>query len=609
MTFTYKPLDHSRASVRLLEVLPRQHEDDEIQCNIRHVLLDDKPEYTALSYEWGDAAESRRTIRLNGTAFKVRANLFSFLEHALRSTLIGRLTSLWVDAVCINQDDVQEKNYQVQQMKSIYQNARKVLAWIGPSTGEIDRLFESLAERDRFAALEDKLRWATTADELPRYLRVAVGDIASRSYFSRLWVVQELVLCDTVDIVCGTLSIPFYLWSTVRQLMADFPTQPGPLTVNTSCCDRLLQMRKLRRSTASHDESVTSLTILKLVKSFSVFRASRPCDTVYALLGLAVDSDKVHIEYGTSIEIVLIDLLLTCPKLTRVELESYLAIFRTDYSAMLRTFNSRLRVSHELNVQSHSVRATITDTDGPPASQSRNLEGATNWIQTLFRAFHEPLVRLDLEHWAGDAKLERRRTQPRNGPRGDEQLRLCACRQCGPTLVNLAARLRGHWESMQAFQFDIDNQIAGSRYTGFMLFDQHQYIATAVDDRVTPRVVIMHDPALGTSQVDQVYLKGMSGFQVTTSLWHLLHVWCLANHAKASGLNAASVPLRCKEGTPLTLRDLSKSRRRWLDAQRQESRDPIPARCISSCELHFTPRQTQWDIDFSMMSTIQSEHV
>jgi hypothetical protein len=106
-----------------------------IKCTTRHVKLSEKPQYEALSYMWGP--KNYRNIKINGMVFVVRQNLFGAL-HALR--LEEDTRTLWIDAICINQDDISECNHQVVQMGMIYKNAVRCVAWLGYPEDDDDSL-------------------------------------------------------------------------------------------------------------------------------------------------------------------------------------------------------------------------------------------------------------------------------------------------------------------------------------------------------------------------------------------------------------------------------------------------------------------------------------
>ncbi|OAL43075.1 heterokaryon incompatibility, partial [Pyrenochaeta sp. DS3sAY3a] len=87
----------------------------------------DFPSYSCLSYMWGDP-EEQHAILINGKTFKVRRNLWDFLRVA-QTKLFNNF--LWIDALCIDQQNTQERNHQVQQMGNIYSRAKTVLLWLG----------------------------------------------------------------------------------------------------------------------------------------------------------------------------------------------------------------------------------------------------------------------------------------------------------------------------------------------------------------------------------------------------------------------------------------------------------------------------------------------
>jgi hypothetical protein len=96
--------------------------------------------YTALSYAWGQDNDLR-PICVGENIFNVSANL----EEALRELQDERNdVILWVDHICINQEDEIERGHQVQQMKQIYAEATRVIAWVGPAADNSDLILEQL---------------------------------------------------------------------------------------------------------------------------------------------------------------------------------------------------------------------------------------------------------------------------------------------------------------------------------------------------------------------------------------------------------------------------------------------------------------------------------
>ncbi|CZR62116.1 uncharacterized protein PAC_12013 [Phialocephala subalpina] len=126
----HKPLDTSKAQIRLLHLQPPlDSEPDAIVCTLSVADPDDDDcKYEALSYEWGDSRSTSLSIMLDGTHFLVRENLWWALWH-LRLETEDRI--LWIDALCINQENGNERNHQVKQMAQVYSKAASVVAWIG----------------------------------------------------------------------------------------------------------------------------------------------------------------------------------------------------------------------------------------------------------------------------------------------------------------------------------------------------------------------------------------------------------------------------------------------------------------------------------------------
>ncbi|RSM01273.1 hypothetical protein CDV31_011403 [Fusarium ambrosium] len=122
----YLPLDLTSNQIRMLHLLPGNWEDP-IRCVLNTVLLDNSPKYEALSYAWGDPLD-RRLIEVDGKRKSITVNLY----HALRRLRYPQdERRLWVDAVCINQNDNVEKSHQVSLMQKIYSSTERAVLWLG----------------------------------------------------------------------------------------------------------------------------------------------------------------------------------------------------------------------------------------------------------------------------------------------------------------------------------------------------------------------------------------------------------------------------------------------------------------------------------------------
>jgi len=137
--YKYRPLDPNEPSTRLLKILEGNVGDD-IKCELIEAWIEDSIPYDALSYTWGSAGKAA-TITVDGIAMGVRLNAYEALQQ-IRSKYESRY--LWIDAICINQDDHKERGYQVQKMGLIYQNAERVVIWLGEGTKETDLIMDSM---------------------------------------------------------------------------------------------------------------------------------------------------------------------------------------------------------------------------------------------------------------------------------------------------------------------------------------------------------------------------------------------------------------------------------------------------------------------------------
>jgi hypothetical protein len=161
----YRPLEDSLQFTRLLTL--SRTSDGKIICFLDHVQLANLPEYTALSYCWG-SCDDTRSVFVNAIERQVTRNLYDALER-LHHKQISRL---WVDALCINQEDNQEKGHQVQLMKLIYSRAKSVIAWIGKSSADSS---QAMAALKRMPAESSRAR-DTIWEKLEIFLLALIGN-------------------------------------------------------------------------------------------------------------------------------------------------------------------------------------------------------------------------------------------------------------------------------------------------------------------------------------------------------------------------------------------------------------------------------------------------
>jgi hypothetical protein len=205
----YTELNTDQDLIRLLHLSPASSEDEIIRCRFTVALLDNNPEYEALSYAWGDI-EDTLPIEVEGSVVQITSNLHSALKH-LRFNELER--TLWVDALCINQENFRERKHQVSRMSSIYGQAWKVVVWLGESWDGSDLAmdFVRILGGDKTLHLDPFHEPSVCVNGMnldsPQLCRSLIR-FFGLPWWNRTWVVQEFVLARNLVFQCSRSEIP-----------------------------------------------------------------------------------------------------------------------------------------------------------------------------------------------------------------------------------------------------------------------------------------------------------------------------------------------------------------------------------------------------------------
>lgn len=169
------PID--RHEIRLLRLMPNNDKSAAIRCQLFNHSLESQQGthlYEALSYVWG--GPKIVPICINGHHVLVTENLYAALWH-LRDCSFER--TIWIDAICINQDDDKEKEQQIQSMAKIYSQANRVIVWLGKTADDSDQALQDIcvAARDNSIYLSNEKK-----------SREAIVKLLERPWFRRIWV-------------------------------------------------------------------------------------------------------------------------------------------------------------------------------------------------------------------------------------------------------------------------------------------------------------------------------------------------------------------------------------------------------------------------------------
>jgi hypothetical protein len=221
VTYTYGPMYDKANRFRLFKIETISSYKgiwQNLRCELVEHSIDAAPAYYALSYEWGE--ESHVSIYVDGLLLSIPRPLHRFMGQLASCSGYYSSDYFYADAICIDQGNGDEKKTQIPAMGRIFRNAKRVLCWLGDLTKSdsdiLPRLIdpeicysrESAARdmRDHFRALADAYTRETPTAS-PSAIRIwaiaLMTEFVRKSYWSRLWIVQEILLAQNITLFCG----------------------------------------------------------------------------------------------------------------------------------------------------------------------------------------------------------------------------------------------------------------------------------------------------------------------------------------------------------------------------------------------------------------------
>ncbi|KAI0435609.1 HET-domain-containing protein [Xylaria telfairii] len=307
----YQPLESANKSIRILELLPGVFESD-LRGILRTVALDDKPSYEALSYTWGARAEGGTLKIRQKTKWMSRSNEIPVTDNLFRALrrlrYLFKPRVLWVDAVCINQDNMDERSAQVALMAEIYSNADSTAIWLGDvdDTNIHDTNLSAGQRSLQFVSSILPLDILWNSDCLPMDHALQT---TTPSWKDRGWIIQEYALSRR----------PYFQFGSKARIIDKASPyggqQGGAIPDSGFILEKKIQFPGLGGLT----ERLKKLDLIKSEmergKSMSLYHAALatgasattdPRDKVYSLLSFLnpVERDMVHPDYHVSTELV-----------------------------------------------------------------------------------------------------------------------------------------------------------------------------------------------------------------------------------------------------------------------------------------------------------------
>ena len=306
------PVDRLTQEFRLLRLKP-ESDESLIKCDLQTFSPKTCPPYTALSYTWGDKRTAvLESIEINGVRFPVRGNLHDFLRQQLDHQNYG---PFWIDAVCIQQSEVHERNHQVQMMRSIYSEARTVLVWLGKESDDSDLAMQMLTTLDPpnfdgFKNPDKEEGRRELAQQMHKVIMWSIKQVRSvsslckRRYWSRMWIIQEIMLAKDIEIQCGSEILE---WSKLQHLHHYIKSVSSLSDKECSPLLKAIISSPAMTIVSTRWRPIARENLGFLLETCGTHGCEDIRDKLFALAGVATYGSHIVIDYSKSAKDVLLD--------------------------------------------------------------------------------------------------------------------------------------------------------------------------------------------------------------------------------------------------------------------------------------------------------------
>ncbi|KAG0645235.1 Heterokaryon incompatibility protein [Hyphodiscus hymeniophilus] len=309
----YKTLDEAKSEIRLLKFESSDDERSPIRCTLRHVSCHKTwPQYTAVSYVWGDPKDTI-CITVNDCFVHVTRNL----EAALRELRNRDFDTLWIDALCINQHDKNERGHQVHRMKDIYTKAADTVAWLGSDdsgrAGMAFRCMKLLETREpevEFVELVGHLDKLPETDRQKPDQVKAIRAMIRRPYWSRTWIIQELVLSRHIMFLWGTNSMELSTFKAGLESLVEYTPQSTSFDgwrEIKGIMGVIVSFEANKKDPYTHD-----IGLQYALSQTSKSQATDPRDKIFSIMGLCSDGAALvpSPDYYQTLDTILRELMI-----------------------------------------------------------------------------------------------------------------------------------------------------------------------------------------------------------------------------------------------------------------------------------------------------------
>jgi hypothetical protein len=286
--------------IRLLKIFPGEG-NAKLQAELVHTPVEhlSDTDYEAISYTWGSGTFSHEII-IEQKPFYTTENVQKILTHLRR---LDGPCIVWIDQICIDQTNLEEKGHQVRLMQDIYRLANEVLIWLGESDGYTEESFSFLQillhdiqTTKEFDKLFEKYTRQNVVENEERFQRL--GKILSHAWFTRVWIYQEVIVASKARILCGAHSMTWDMFAKALTALAEtgldqMLDRPSIGPRETSSNHRhVLQIQGLKERWSAGQE----IELQKLMLASSPCAATDPKDRVFSFLGIATDAEDPELD-------------------------------------------------------------------------------------------------------------------------------------------------------------------------------------------------------------------------------------------------------------------------------------------------------------------------
>jgi Heterokaryon incompatibility protein (HET) len=267
-------------------------------CSIQTHHMADAPPYEALSYCWGDITE-KACIQCGDSTMEVTTNIFKALRHLRHPEKHSRV--LWIDQICIDQHDLQERSYQVSIMRLIYYGAVRTIVWLGVADDKTKMAFDSVPRlvkvlADLEASKVEYSRIPNAGPILERYGLPsdidkdkglsAFMNLLQQPWFERIWVVQEVAVSKLTLLTQGNFETSWEDFAAAVELSLDLRlTKPLSKSINVHVMN-VIFIESVRKK-------IQLGNLFQLRYLLHVFRHAKATDArdkIYGTVGLSIAS-------------------------------------------------------------------------------------------------------------------------------------------------------------------------------------------------------------------------------------------------------------------------------------------------------------------------------